>query len=102
MNSKWAITKEYKETCVAIMQENLAALRAKAGITQEELANIIGCSRQTYYSYETNQKSISWNVFLVLCFFYNELKTTKNMINELKIFPVELIAKINSEISVEL
>lgn len=102
ISEKWAITKEYKDTCIAIMQDNLAPLRAKAGITQEELSNIIGCSRQTYYAYETNQRTMPWSTFLLLSFFYHELNTTTTMLDELKIYPIELISKINSEISIQL
>jgi len=101
-NSKWMITKEYKETCIAIMQENMAPLRAKAGITQDELSNVIGCSRQTYYAIENNQRVLSWSNFLLLSFFYHELKATKSMIEELKIYPVELFAKFNDEVRVVL
>lgn len=102
INEKWAITKEYKDTCIAILQDNLAPLRAKAGITQEELSNIIGCSRQTYYAFETCQRTMHWSNFLLLCFFYHELNSTREMLDELKIYPVELFSKFNGEVSVDL
>lgn len=102
ISEKWAITKEYKDTCIAILQENLAPLRAKAGINQEELSNIIGCSRQTYYAFETNQRVMPWSNFLLLCFFYHELSSTKDMLDELKIYPVELFSKFNEEVVVDL
>lgn len=102
IRERWAITKEYKDTCIAILQDNLAPLRAKASITQEELANVIGCSRQTYYAFETCQRAMPWSNFLLLCFFYHELKSTREMLDELKIYPVELFSKFNEEVSVTL
>lgn len=102
ISEKWAITREYKETCIAILQDNLTPLRAKAGITQEELSNIIGCSRQTYYAFETCQRDMPWSTFLLLSFFYHELYATRGMLDELKIYPVELFSKFNGNVSVEL
>lgn len=48
-NEKWILTSEYKDTCIAILQENLVALRSKAKLSQEKMAALIGVSRQTYY-----------------------------------------------------
>lgn len=48
IREKWQVDQQYKENCMEVLVENLAVLRAKAGITQEELANVIGVSRQTY------------------------------------------------------
>lgn len=41
IRDKWQVNKDYKSISVEILQENLSALRAKAGINQEELANIL-------------------------------------------------------------
>ena len=81
-----------------IMQSNLAPLRAKCGISQEELANIIGVSRQTYYAYETRKRSLSWNTYMSLILFYQNLDETKEMLNELRVFPIELFHKFNLKI----
>lgn len=96
IHEKWAVDKDYKVISSAILQENLASLRAKAGLSQEELANIIGVSRQTYYSIEAGNKDLSWSTYLSLIFFYHELDSTKEMLNELKIFPIELFLRFNS------
>lgn len=98
VSKKWLITSQYKETSIAILQENLSALRAKAAITQEELANLIGVSRQTYYGIETGKREMSWTIYIALIFFFHSLNSTKEMIDELKIYPIELIMKFNGEI----
>lgn len=102
IREKWTISKPYKEACTAMLQDNLASLRAKATLTQEELSNIIGCSRQTYYAIETKQRDMSWAMFLDLCFLYGNLNTTKDMLNDLKVYPVELFSKFNEELNVDL
>lgn len=98
IREKWALSSDYKETSTIILQDSLAALRAKAGVNQEELANIIGVSRQTYYAIETGKKVMSWNTYMSLIFFYHELNSTKDMIDELRVYPVELFMKMNDQL----
>ena len=95
IREKWRIDKEYKDLCIKILQDNLASLRAKCGITQEELAAVIGISRQTYYAFETKKRDLTWSTFLSLMFFYREIKTTQEMLYYLRIFPVELFYRFN-------
>lgn len=61
IEGKWKIDRSYKNICIEMMTENLASLRAKADITQGEISNLIGISRQTYYAIETGQRTMSWN-----------------------------------------
>lgn len=56
VNENWKISQNYKDTCIELLSENLASFRAKAGITQAELANLIGISRQTYNAIESGQR----------------------------------------------
>ena len=44
VNENWKISQNYNDTCIELLSENLASFRAKAGITQAELANLIGIS----------------------------------------------------------
>ena len=50
IEGKWKIDRSYKNICIEMLTENLASLRAKADITQAEISNLIGISRQTYYA----------------------------------------------------
>lgn len=68
IREKWYISKKYKDLSMEILQDNLSALRARADITQEELANILGISRQTYYAIESKKKQMSWNIFMSMIF----------------------------------
>ena len=52
--SKWLLTDAEKDSFIATLTPHLAILRTQAGVSQEELANLIGVSRQTYSSIERN------------------------------------------------
>lgn len=95
IREKWYISKKYKDLSMEILQDNLSALRARVDITQEELANILGISRQTYYAIESKKKQMSWNIFMSMIFFFHELKSTSEMLKELKIYPIDLILRFN-------
>lgn len=98
VQGKYLITNDYKTASIEILVENLAALRARIGITQEELANIIGVSRQTYYSLETGKREMTWPVFLALIFVFDSVKETSEMIRDLRIYPIDLVLRFNDEL----
>ncbi|MGE5629436.1 MAG: helix-turn-helix transcriptional regulator [Solirubrobacterales bacterium] len=50
-----------------ILQNRLKVARAEKKISQEELAKIVGVSRQTISSIETNQYCPSAKLALILC-----------------------------------
>jgi DNA-binding XRE family transcriptional regulator len=84
-----------KDKLIKVLVEELPALRAKIGLSQEELSNIIGISRQTYSSIETNKRKMSWSTFLslILVFGYNE--KTASMLELSGAFPTELKELLN-------
>lgn len=43
-----------KDHLISILTEELPVLRAKIGLSQDELSNIVGISRKTYSAIETN------------------------------------------------
>lgn len=96
IREQWNIDKQYKENYIEIMVENLIALRAKAGITQEELANLVGVSRQTYYAIETNRRALSWNTYLSLLLFFDTNINTHVMLRDLNAYPVDLMKKMTT------
>lgn len=97
VQDKYLITDDYKTASIEILVENLASLRARIGITQEELANIIGVSRQTYYSFETGKRDMSWPVFLALIFVFDSVEETSEMLRELRIYPIDLVLRFNDD-----
>lgn len=50
--SKWLLTDAEKDSFIATLTPHLAVLRTQADVSQEEIANLIGISRQTYSAIE--------------------------------------------------
>lgn len=93
MSEKWMIDQRYKDSCIESMFENLASLRAKANITQTEIANLIGVSRQTYHAIEAGKRTMSWNTYLSLLLFYDTNSATHGMLRDISAYPTELMTK---------
>lgn len=68
-----------KGEAIAMLREELPILRAKAKISQEELAQKIGVSRQTYSSIETGKRDMTWTTFMALIAFFQNCDSTKDM-----------------------
>lgn len=95
-NEKWEITKNQQLAFIKALTSELVSLRAKIGISQGELARLIGVSRQTYSSIECGKRLMSWNTYLSLILFFDYNKITHGAIRTLKIFPEELVKILNN------
>lgn len=71
-------------------------LRVKAGMQQEEVARMIGVSRQTYGEIERKSKKMSWGTFLALCFFFDQNKATYQFLRQVGVFTDELLTFMNN------
>ena len=93
--SKWLLTDAEKDKFIATLTPNLPALRTQAEISQEELANLLGISRQTYSAIERKVRRMAWSTYLSLVFFFDHNQKTHKMLRMLSLFPKELIARFN-------
>lgn len=93
--SKWLLSDKEKDSFIALLTPNLTVLRAKAEISQEELANLIGVSRQTYSAIERKTRKMAWSTYLSLVLFFDHNQKTHKMIRQLSIFPRDLIIRFN-------
>ena len=96
--SKWLLTDEEKNRFIANLTPHLAILRTQAEISQEELANLIGVSRQTYSAIERKIRIMSWNTYLSLVLFYDHNQKTHQLMRQLSLFPTELVVRFNDGI----
>ena len=94
IRDQWKIDTPYKDRCIAVMVEHLAALRAKAGVTQEEISNVICVSRQTYYAYETKKRNLPWTTYLSIILFFDSNMQTHAMLRDIGAYPTELMRRI--------
>jgi len=78
------------------MAENLSLLRNKLELTQAELADLIGVSRQTIATAETGVREMSWSTFLSLLFLFRHNNQTNILLPVLGIFTPELSDMFNA------
>ena len=81
---------KFKTAYIDKLAENLSMLRAKAGVTQGDVADRIGIARQTYSAIECGRNRMSWNTFMSLILFFKENAQTKEVIKILGIYTDEL------------
>ena len=81
---------KFKTAYIDKLAENLSMLRAKAGVTQGDVADRIGIARQTYSAIECGRNKMSWNTFMSLILFFKENVQTKEVIKLLGIYTNEL------------
>lgn len=85
---KWSnIPNEGKDKSISHLTDNLKILRAKGNFTQENIANAIGISRQTYNAIECKKTEMTWSVYLSLIFLFSSLKETNQLLKILQIYP---------------
>lgn len=94
----WLLSDEEKEKFISALTPELVLLRTKAEISQEELATLIGTSRQTYGAIERKERQMSWSMFLSLIMFYDYNQKTHQMIRSIGAFPYDIIKHFNEGI----
>ena len=78
-----------RELLINNMTDNLAMLRTRLGLTQEELADKIGVSRSTVISIENKKRTMTWNTFLSLVLLFIKNESTNKVLNVLGIYTDE-------------
>ena len=92
---KYTVTRKQQLNCIKALTAELTSLRSKAGISQGEIASLIGVSRQTYSSIECGKRLMSWSTYLSLVFFFDHNNATHKYLREIKAFPEDLISTFN-------
>ena len=69
--------KDIRKELVAKLTHELPVLRAGLGVSQKELADKVGLSRQTINSFETGMKDMPWVTFLALIAVFQNNEETK-------------------------
>ena len=69
-----------KRDLISRLTYDLPVLRVRLGISQAELAEMIGVSRQTYNSLETGKKEMTWTTFVALLAVFQNNPETKKML----------------------
>lgn len=80
------VNKSEKEELIQTLTGALPVLRAAIGVSQGEIAEYIGVSRQTYCAFEIGKRQMSWNTFLSLFLFFISNAETNNLLKTKKGF----------------
>lgn len=63
--------KEMFESCIDCLTKELPVLRKMAGLTQKDMGEILGVSRQTITNIESGASKMKWSIFLASMFVFS-------------------------------
>ena len=89
------INQQIKEELMEKLKCELPVLRARLGISQERVAEIIGISRQTYNAIETGKREMTWPIFLSMVAFFQNNEQTKLMLEQIEDFDEKMKCVLN-------
>lgn len=75
-----------REILIDLLTSELIVLRAKIGISQEELSKRIGISRQTYSLLEGKKQKMTWVTFMALLAFFQNNEGTRTLLETIGFF----------------
>ena len=79
-----------KEELIEKFIYELPILRARINMTQDEVGELAGLSRQTYSALETRKRRMTWSNFMALLFVFYYNPATRDEIETAGVFPDEL------------
>ena len=89
MTSEKSIEKK-KDNLMKSFVDELPVLRARLGVSQAEIAEIVGISRQSFNAIETGKKKMNWTVFIALVSVFQGNNKTKQMLDSINGFSDDL------------
>lgn len=79
-----------KKKYTELMAENLPMLRMKLGINQDELAELIGSSRQMLSLIERGVRPMMWDTFMSMIYVFRINSSTSKLLEFLGLYTEEL------------
>ena len=86
-----SISEEERNQLINQLVNELPVLRTKLGISQDEMAGLLGISRQTYSTIETKRRKMSWTHFLSLILIFDNSEQTHDYIRKSGFFPQKIL-----------
>lgn len=90
---------EHKQYHIQKLTEDLPALRKFLGVSQAELAEIIGMSKSTISNIENGRQKMTWNVFVALMAVLTSNSKTNSIIEKMEIYDSEIHDYLSGNIS---
>lgn len=69
-----------REQLIEKMILNMVVLRTMLHLTQDELASLLGMTRQTLTMIETRKRKMTWTVYLALLYIFSQSPETKKLL----------------------
>lgn len=85
------VSASVQETYTRKMIAFLPTLRAACGVTQSQLAQMIGVSRQTITSIEREKRPLTWSMYLALVAVFSQCPSACTMLQSFDLFDKELV-----------
>ena len=95
IDPRWMLSDEEKQAFTEKLVKELPMLRASVGISQGELAYLIGTTRQTYSAVANGKRPLSWQMYLSLIFIFDNIESSKELITKMEIYPTEIVKRFN-------
>jgi len=83
-------SEQRKKELIDLLTNELKVLRAKLEISQQDLANRIGITRQTYGMIEKKKHHMTWNHFMALIFVFLSNEGSKELLAHVGGYPPDL------------
>lgn len=87
------ISENEKNDMILHLVDELPVLRTKMGVSQDELANMLGISRQSYSLFETKKRKMPWSIFLSLLLVFDYNENTHLLIHKEGLLPDKIFKK---------
>ena len=84
-----------KEKYTTLMAESLPTLRMRLGLNQDELAELIGSSRQMLSLIERKIRPMMWDTFMSIMYIFRSNDETRDMLIFMGLYTDELIQFMN-------
>lgn len=89
------ISSERKQELCRIASSNLSTLRAKANISQDELADRLGFTRQTISALEGKKRAMQWSTFSAIVLFFSKDKDVSTLMSVMGILDNDVCETLN-------
>ncbi len=84
------LTADEKQAMIQKLVDELPVLRAKLDLSQEELGERIGLSRQMVVAIENRRRPMTWNTYLAVMMVFLHNRSTAQLIRALGVYTDEL------------
>lgn len=90
---KLEISKNQQDKLLDALTKDLCFYRTRARLTQQEISNIIGVSRQNFLAVEKGSRKMSWCMYMSLICLLEHHAETQQILRQSEAYPAELFAR---------